>query len=98
MSVQMEKAWQTIGHHKYLWTILLFVLIAGFIDENSMLVYWRLNRQNAELSTEIEKWNTEFSNTSAELKRLEQSPAAFNEVARIKLFMKSDNEDVYVVE
>ena len=43
-------------------------------------------------------YENDYKNVTAELQRLKKSPNAYEEVARVRLFMKSDDEDVYVIE
>lgn len=98
MSKNINDIWHKFCQHKYLWTILAFVLIAGFIDENSLYHFFRLSSHNSQLREEISAYEKEYNEARSELKRLGHSPCAFEEVARVRLFMKSEDEDVYVIE
>ena len=98
MSKNISDIWEAFCRHKYLWSILVFVLIAGFLDENSSLRYWQLTQHNNSLREEIAQYETEYKETTEELQRLNKSPKAYEEVARVRLFMKSEDEDVYVIE
>ncbi len=98
MSKNIQDYWQLVCQHKYIWTILVFVLIAGFIDENSLLRFSQLHSHNQSLRSEIAIYEHEYQSSMDELQRLGRSPKAYEEVARVRLFMKSDNEDVYVIE
>lgn len=98
MSSKITNLWQAIRNHKYLWTVILFIIIAGFLDENSIWNYYHLRKHNKALQTEIKQYEKEYKNVNNELLRLEKSPRAYEEVARVHLFMKSDDEDVYVID
>ncbi|MCQ2267197.1 MAG: septum formation initiator family protein [Bacteroidaceae bacterium] len=98
MSKNINNIWQRLCQHKYLWAILLFVLIAGFIDENSLYRYFLMGQHNRQLHNEIAEYEREYNEAQSELNRLSRSPHAFEEVARVHLFMKSADEDVYVIE
>ncbi|MBQ0164870.1 MAG: septum formation initiator family protein [Bacteroidaceae bacterium] len=98
MSERIQGLWHLIRRHKYIWTILLFVLIAGFLDENSLWRFFQLRRHNDDLKEEIALYEQEYKEVSNELLRLKQSPRAYEELARVRLYMKSDDEDVYVIE
>ena len=50
-----------MARHKYVWTIGLFVLIVGFIDDNSYYNYFLLKKDNAELDKEIKKYEDKFN-------------------------------------
>lgn len=98
MSNKINNVWQILRNHKYLWTLLAFILIAGFLDENSFLKFYQLRKQNKAIKKELTMYENEYKNVTAELQRLKKSPNAYEEVARVRLFMKSDDEDVYVIE
>lgn len=88
------KVWE----HKYLFTFLFFLIIVGFIDTNSLLFRYQLYLQNKALKEEIAEYEAQFAADTRELETLRSHPDAVEEVARVRLFMKTDNEDVYVVE
>ena len=48
----LRKFLSVMARHKYVWTIGLFVLIVGFIDDNSYYNYFLLKKDNAELDKE----------------------------------------------
>lgn len=98
MGKKISNLWRAICKHKYLWTIILFILIAGFLDENSILRFYQLRSHNNELKAEIRKYEHEYDSCSTQLQRLKSSSRAYEELARVRLLMKSDDEDVYVIE
>lgn len=98
MSKNVNGFLQMLTGHKYLWTFLLFVLFAGFVDENSVYNYYNLSRHNAELRDEIAAYEAEYQQASEAIQHMEQSAKAVEEVARVTLRMKSDDEDLYVIE
>lgn len=98
MGTKINNLWQAVRKHKYLWTVALFILIAGFLDENSFLKFCQLRTHNNELKAEIEQYEHQYDSCSTELQRLKTSSRAYEEVARVRLLMKSENEDVYVIE
>lgn len=98
MGNKINNLWQAICKHKYLWTIVLFILIAGFLDENSILKFYQLRSHNNELKAEIRQYEHQYDSCSTELQRLKASSRAYEEVARVRLLMKSEDEDVYVIE
>lgn len=94
----------TLVHYaKYVWrfrsaiAVLLFVVIAGFVDKYSFWSLFRLWQQNNELSARIAQYRKEYDNDTHELHLLETSPEAIEKVARMNLLMKTDDEDIYVV-
>lgn len=85
-------------HHKYLWTLLAFIVLVGFVDTNSFLRRYELHKQNEELRSEIAKFEEKYQHDSKELKELQGNPDAVERVARVNLYMKTANEDIYVIE
>ena len=84
--------------YKYILAILIFVLVAGFLDPNSFLARYRLTLRNNELRAEIRDCDNKYAEAEQELHSLLNDPKAVERVARVHLFMKSPDEDVYVVE
>lgn len=83
---------------KYLWTIAAFIAIVGFIDPNSFWHRYELHNQNEALKEEIRKYEERYQADSKALYELEHNPAAVERVARVNLYMKTSNEDVFVIE
>lgn len=88
----------SIINQKYLWTIVAFIALVGFLDPNSFWQRYRLYRQNQELSEEISKYEQKYNEDSKQLHELEHNPEAVERVARVNLYMKTADEDVYVIE
>lgn len=87
-----------IWDHRSLWATVFFVVIVGFIDENSVLNLIKQWQANAELKADIERYEAEYTEATTRLQQLSTSQDAVEEVARVNLLMKSDDEDVYIVE
>ncbi len=86
-----------IWRRKYLWTITLFVVIIGFVDENS---YWnrrKLVEENEATMAEITRYEERYKSDEARLNQLKSDPQALIRVARENHHMKSSDEDVYYV-
>ncbi len=90
--------WNFIRRHKYLITICAFVVIIGFLDENSMIRRIGYAREINQLQTEIEKYRAEYEENTRRLNELSTNPEAIEQIAREKYFMKKPNEDIYVFE
>jgi len=84
--------------HRYLCVTVLFVAIAGFLDPNSFWVRYQLHEKNEALRREIRRYEQKYEQDSRELENLKNSQAAVERVARLRLFMKTADEDVYVFE
>ena len=98
MGKKLSSLGRSIWRHKFLWTIALFVIIVGFVDSNSMLQRYKLSQHNAALRAEIQQFDERYNADCRTFRELQYSEEAVENVARVELFMKTDNEDVYVIE
>lgn len=86
-----------IWRHKYIWTIVVFVIFVGFIDANSFFHRFMLNRENQILEEEIKRYEDKYNTDSRRIEQLRSDPDAIIKVAREDHKMKSDDEDVYYI-
>lgn len=84
--------------NKYVLTTLIFLVIIGVLDKNSLVKRFEHRREILTLESEIKKYQDQYDRDSKLLKEISSNPAAMEKVAREKYFMKKDNEDVYVFE
>ena len=89
--------WNFIGHNKYWIVIILGVFIVGFFDENSLLQHVRNRMQIREIKEQIDEYNARYERDEQQLKELQRSPKAMTKIAREKYFMKTDDEDIFVL-
>ena len=78
--------WNYIRRHKYMITVLIFIVVIGFLDENSLL------------NSEIEKYRKQYEEDTEKLKELTTNPEALEKIAREKYLMKKPDEDIFVFE
>ena len=57
-----------------------------------------MHQRNEALRAEIKTFEDRYNADTHELNELEHNPEAMERVARVDLFMKTANEDVYVIE
>lgn len=89
--------WQLVRRFKYQITIIIGVLLVGFLDEDSIMKYVELEYQISDLKEEISKYEDKYQRDSEELKKLQRNPREMARVARERYFMKKDNEDIFVL-
>lgn len=89
--------WQLITRFKYQITIILGILIVGFLDENSIIKNIELEYQISDLKEEIAKYEQRYQKDSEELKELQRDPNEISRIARERYFMKKDDEDIFVL-
>lgn len=82
---------------KYQITIILGILIVGFLDEDSIIKNIELEYQISDLKEEIAKYEQRYQKDSEELKELQRDPNEISRIARERYFMKKDDEDIFVL-
>ena len=90
--------WNYVRRHKYLITIVSFLAIIVFLDENSLIQRAQHRREIQTLTSEIEKYRKQYEQDTETLKELMNNPEAMEKVAREKYLMKKPNEDVFIFE
>ena len=88
--------WDFMGRHKYWIVVLVFGVIIGFLDENSMIRRIGYAREIIRLQDEIEQYRSEYEENTRRLNELTTNPEAIEQIAREKYLMKKPNEDIYV--
>ena len=84
--------------YKYFWTFFLFALIISVLDTNSLWRRYQIRLENEAIRQEIEAVKEQFEADKRELRALQNDPEVVEEVARMRLFMKTTDEDVYIIE
>lgn len=90
--------WKYIRRHKYLITVVAFLVIIVFLDENSLIQRAQHRQEINDLTSEIAKYRKQYEEDTQRLKELTNSPEALEKIAREKYFMKKPNEDIFIFE
>ena len=77
--------------------IFFIVLIVGFIDDNSFMHRFDRRSRMGQLRSEIEAYKTQYETADRCLREMDSNPKAIEKMARERYFMKSDEEDIYVL-
>ena len=96
MNYKLTTLWNFICRRKYLITVVAFVAIIGFLDENSFIQRVKYQREISLLKGEIEKYRSDYEENTRKLNELNSNPEAIEQIAREKYLMKKPNEDIYV--
>ncbi len=83
---------------KYPLAILIFAIAVVFVGEGSLINRSKQKKEIQALQAEIDKYQKKFDEDKATLERLKHDPEAIKEVAREKYYMKTENEDIFVIE
>lgn len=95
---KLATLWAFVRKHKYLITLAIFVVIVGFLDENSIMRRVGYAREINHLNSEIDKYRADYNESTERLSELAADSDAIERVAREKYLMKKPNEDIYVFE
>ena len=95
---KLTTIWTYIRQHKYLITIVTFLVIIVFLDENSLIQRAKHQQEINELTNEIEKYRKQYEEDTEKLKELTNNPEAMEKIAREKYLMKKPNEDIFIFE
>ena len=77
--------------------IILFIFWMIFFDSNSLIIHNELNNDINELDVQKSYYEKEIAKDKIEL-QLIQTDSGLEKYAREKLFMKKDNEEVFLIE
>tara|TARA_Y100000766_G_scaffold280011_1_gene289144 strand:+ start:61 stop:360 length:300 start_codon:yes stop_codon:yes gene_type:complete len=77
--------------------IIFFIIWMIFFDSNSILIHSELNNDIKELNEQKSYYEKEIKKDNIELKMI-QSDSGLEKYAREKLFMKKENEEIFLIE
>ena len=77
--------------------IILFIIWMIFFDSNSFTIHNELNNDINELNDQKSYYEKEIAKDNIEL-QLIQSDSGLEKYAREKLYMKKDNEEIFLIE
>ena len=83
---------------KYVVALAVFAVFLGFVGESSLVNRFAQQREISRLKEEIDEYNRKFAQDKKTLDALKHDPETVKEVARSRYFMKTDNEDIFIVE
>ena len=81
----------------YLITITVFLIWIFFLDSNSVIVNFKLKKEINELKDRKAELEQSIAIDEKIISSL-QNPDSLERFAREKLFMKKDNEEIYIIE
>ena len=95
---RLNAVWNAVRRHKYGVVIALFVLLMGFLDEKSLLSRYHHKVELGELRSEIRHYTEMYNHDTRYLQQLESNPEVLVEIARERYYMKTDDEDIFIVQ
>ena len=82
---------------KYVIVVVFAVAMVGFLDENSVWNHYRNKRKIAALENEIQQYTEQYLHDNSQLHKLARNPKEIEKIARERYFMKTDDEDIFVL-
>ncbi|MCH5175797.1 MAG: septum formation initiator family protein [Prevotellaceae bacterium] len=83
---------------KYVVALAIFFVAIGFIGENSIVNRISQQREISKLKGEISEQDRKFEADRQVLEALKHDHEAVKEVARSRYYMKTDEEDIFIIE
>ncbi len=83
---------------KYVIAFCIFIVAITFFGESSLINRLSQQEEINELNTSINEYEQKFKQDEAMLKSLKSDPEALKKVARERYYMKTDDEDIFVIE
>ena len=77
--------------------IIIFIIWMIFFDSNSFIIHNELNNDINELNDQKSYYEKEIAKDNIELQMI-QSDSGLEKYAREKLYMKKDNEEIFLIE
>ena len=78
--------WNYIRRHKYMITVLIFIVVIGFLDENSLIQRVKHRSEISALNSEIEKYRKQYEEDTEKLKELTTNPEALEKNSTREVF------------
>ena len=89
--------WWHLPFTKYALTIVIGVLLVGFVGENCVWAHLRNLHRIGQLNDEIADYNGRHKRDQSQIRKLNTNPKAMAKIARQRYFMKADDEDIFVL-
>lgn len=90
--------WHSILRYKYVIALVIFTLVIGFVGDSSLVNRIAQKEKIANLEQQIKEERAIFERNKIELANLQKDPEIVKQVAHEEYYMKSSDEDVFVVE
>ena len=95
---KMKDFFGRIGRYKYVITIVAFLLIICFLDQNNLMLRWKYRQQRVSLEKEIEYYEAVRDSSLRGLQQLEKDSGNLERIAREKYGMHLPDEEVFIIE
>lgn len=83
---------------KYLFALIIFAVAITFFGEGSLINRFAQWEEIDKLRSEIDDYQRKFNQDHETLNSLKNDPDALKQVARERYYMKTPDEDIFVIE
>ena len=83
---------------KYVFALVVFAGVIGFVGESSLVNRIAQQQEISKLKEEISDYDRRFKADNVMLNSLKNDQDAIREVARERYYMKTENEDIFIIE
>ena len=97
---KLKEMWSVIGGIralKYILVTVIAVALIGFVDENSIMHHLGNQQRIGELEDEIRQYSNLHEQNMERIRLIDKDPKAMEKIARERYFMKTDDEDIFVL-
>lgn len=94
---KIKDIWAIAARHKYAITIVVFLLIICFLDQNNLMLRLQHRRQIRELKSEIGQYEAMRDESIRGLQELANDSNNIERIAREKYGMHLPNEEVFII-
>ena len=93
----ITKAFLAIPYIKYIVVLLAGIVTIGFVGSNSVWSHFKNKILISDLKEEIEHYEGEYQRDQQQIHQLQSNPKAMERIARERYFMKTPDEDIFVL-
>lgn len=84
--------------YRYIFVTVIFLLIISFVGDHSLVNRVKQKQEIASLKEQIQGQVDQYNADKQQLEKLKTDPEAVKRIAHEKYYMKTDDEDIFVIE
>lgn len=93
----LSRTWQFMCRHKYVVTIVLFLVLICFVDQNNLIVRQKNKSELRRLESELEYYTARCDSLQHDLDDLEKGGYTLERIAREQYGMHKSDEEVFLI-
>lgn len=94
---KISSIYNILSRYKYPIIIIIGFVLVGFVGENSFYNRMMLQFEIQDIEDEIAQYNKVYETGKKQLRDLERNPRNIERIARERYFMKTADEDIFVL-